>query len=174
MILLSNGNLASCSRDRKVKIWEIWNNNLYLLKTFEGHTQSVYSLLELPNYILVSGSWGNHTLRFWDLINLKEYKVIEDPKLSYTCAMISINDLTIVVGSHKDVKFYDLNKGKCTKTMKAHSNVIRDMILSEDDKNHLFTCGHDDLIKMWQIGEKLTLLRIFDGHNHYVINILFL
>jgi len=62
--------------------------------------------------------------------------------------MISINDQTIVVGSDKNIKFYDWVKGKCTKTMKAHSNVIRDMILSEDDRNHLFTCGQDELIKM--------------------------
>ena len=91
------------------------------------------SLLELPNNILVSGSWEDHTLRFWNLKNLKEYKVIEDQGLSYTCAMISLNDQTIVVGSYHNIKFYDWKKGKCTKTMKVHSNIVRDLLLPEED-----------------------------------------
>jgi len=62
----------------------------------------------------VSESWEDHTLRFWDLRNLKEYKVIEDQGLEETCAMISLNDQTIVVGSYYNKKFYEMNKGKCT------------------------------------------------------------
>jgi len=62
--------------------------------------------------------------------------------------MKSLNDKTIIAGSNKDIKFYDWKEGECTKTKKAHSNVIRNRILSEDDRNHLFTCGQDELIKM--------------------------
>jgi len=91
------------------------------------------SLLELPNNILVSGSWKDHTLRFWNLRDLKEYKVIVDQGLDVTCAMISLNDQTIVVGSDRYIKFYDWKKGKCTKTMKVHSNIVRDLLLPEED-----------------------------------------
>jgi len=37
MILLSNGNIASCSDDKKIKIWYTVNGSFKCLHTFEGH-----------------------------------------------------------------------------------------------------------------------------------------
>lgn len=69
MILLRNNNLASCSYDKTIKIWSIKPNNYKCLCTFTKHTKKVLSLYELSvENVLVSGSLGDHTLRFWDYV----------------------------------------------------------------------------------------------------------
>lgn len=54
ILLLSNGNLASCSADQTIKIWNLLDGSLR--KTLIGHTAFVYSLVKLSNGDLVSCS----------------------------------------------------------------------------------------------------------------------
>jgi len=98
LILLSNGHLASCGRDKTVKIWGEKPSNLKCLHTFSGHYAYVISLCELHSNILVSGS-RDKTLRFWDYVKYKPYKTIQDKELGYTFAIAKINEKEIAVGS---------------------------------------------------------------------------
>ena len=88
-----------------------------------------YDDLELPNNTLFSKSQKDHTLRFWNLRDKFEFKVI-------------------IVGIHKDIKFYNLKEGKYKKKMKVHSNIDKDLFLQEEDEDTLFTASQDESIKM--------------------------
>ena len=91
--------MASCGRDKTVKIWGEKPSNLKCLHTFSGHTRDVLSLCELNSNILVSGSWNDKTLRFWDYVKYKPYKTIQDNELEDTYAIAKINEKEIAVGS---------------------------------------------------------------------------
>jgi len=54
LILLSNGNLASCSYDETIRIWGTTKDNFKCLHILKGHTDKVNVLYELPNKILIS------------------------------------------------------------------------------------------------------------------------
>lgn len=71
------GQLASCGVDKKVIIW---NTSPYILnkqeispksiarKTLVGHKASVYTLCELSNGVLASGS-VDRTIKLWEIVN---------------------------------------------------------------------------------------------------------
>jgi phospholipase A-2-activating protein len=65
LVVLSNGDLASGSEDKTVRIWNSKNGNTKILN---GHTSVVYSLALLPDGNLASGSADN-TIRIWNTNN---------------------------------------------------------------------------------------------------------
>ena len=64
LLTLPNGNLASGSWDRTVKIWD--SNNGSLLFNLIGHENNVDALTALPHGILASGSYDK-TIKIWSL-----------------------------------------------------------------------------------------------------------
>lgn len=53
---LSNGILASCSKDKTIKLFIISGNNYKALKTMNYHEKEVFKVIELKNQNLVSCS----------------------------------------------------------------------------------------------------------------------
>jgi WD40 repeat protein len=73
-LLLSNGNLASSSADKTIRIWNL--NTGKLIKILSGHTNRVVSIVALDNAHLASASW-DQTIRIWNIyngVNLKSYR----------------------------------------------------------------------------------------------------
>ena len=64
LIQLQNGNLASCSKDKTVRIWDMANYESIAVRI--GHTDEVNALVELPQGILVSGG-ADSRIMFWNM-----------------------------------------------------------------------------------------------------------
>jgi WD40 repeat protein len=60
--VLPDGNLATASEDKSIKIWNMKNNEC--LKTLNGHTDLVFGTVILDNGLLVSAS-RDKTIRIW-------------------------------------------------------------------------------------------------------------
>jgi WD40 repeat protein len=66
LTILPNGDLASGSMDKTIKIWD---SNMGLLKrNLTGHTGTVFSVIVLPNGDLASGS-SDKTIKIWNISN---------------------------------------------------------------------------------------------------------
>jgi WD40 repeat protein len=63
VIELSNGNLASGSVDKTIRIWNPDSGNC--LSTLKGHNDEVYSVIELRNGNLASCSY-DRTIKIWN------------------------------------------------------------------------------------------------------------
>ncbi|MGZ3633495.1 MAG: WD40 repeat domain-containing protein, partial [Parachlamydiaceae bacterium] len=62
LTLLGDGNLASGSGDKTIKIWDLESGSC--LQTLEGHANSMEALAPLSDGTLASGSW-DETIKIW-------------------------------------------------------------------------------------------------------------
>ena len=67
LVVLLDGNLASASLDKTIRIWNMTNE--LTQRILLGHKSFVTCLAVLPNGDLASGSWEqpNSTIRIWDV-----------------------------------------------------------------------------------------------------------
>jgi WD40 repeat protein len=77
LIQLSNGNIATCSKDKTIKIFNANFENLFTLK---GHSEDIWNITELRNNLLASCSL-DCTIRLWDgNENYSNTRTIAEPK----------------------------------------------------------------------------------------------
>ncbi len=112
---LANGNLASGSYDKTVKLWN--PNSGSLVYTLTGHTNTVFTLATLPNGNLASGSDDN-TINIWNLNSLVYSNI---PSSGYSSTEFNFKilndqafDLTLywVDQSHNFVNYANINIGQ--------------------------------------------------------------
>ena len=83
LIQLDNNNLVSASRDDKIIVWQMVQDNF--IKSFEmkdvhhcnDEKSGVYSLCKLDNNNFISGG-ADGNIKFWENINKNEYKCIQE------------------------------------------------------------------------------------------------
>ena len=179
ILLLKNGKLAT-SQDKIIKIWNLTNFNCE--QTLIGHSGWVFSLLELPNSMLLSGSHDS-TIGVWDISQsfkseLQFYcQIVNDKQLqAYCMTLISINQLG--VSSDKDINIYLFtsftNRNfNIIKTLKGHSDLIKDIKLMNNSKDLLISCSNDKDCRLWSISQG-NCLKIFKGHSGRINSILLL
>ena len=74
VIFLPNGDVASCSSDKTIKIWNIERTEM--LYELNGQTCSILSIALLQNGLLASGSWSG-TISIWDLDQRVSLRTLE-------------------------------------------------------------------------------------------------
>ena len=86
--LLNNGDLASASDDKTIRIWDVDCVSARII--LNGHTDVVRGLKVLPNGDLASGSFDG-TIKIWDVekgtvqSDLKVWHVDETIKKTFSC-----------------------------------------------------------------------------------------
>eukprot|EP01080_Neovahlkampfia_damariscottae_P007013 gene7013-11178_t len=159
VIKLSNGNLASGSRDKTIKIWDFETGKCK--ETLSNHRNSVLSLIQLSNGNLLSGSRDNTILEWKDgkcvsTINPESGNVLsllEIPRLNFIAAGFSDHS----IGIFKDQKIYHRLKG--------HEGWIWDLILFSD--TILMSASEDGCIKFWNL-ESMELIKTIVAHDQSV------
>ena len=119
IIYCLDGNLISCSRDKKIKIWEENNNDKYECIKILKHNDWIYSilLLEDKNILISSGGDG---IKVW---NLKDYENILEIKEAICWnrnALERIDEDKIIIGGYDDkiLKIISLQEKKIIKQIK--------------------------------------------------------
>ena len=96
-IQLSNNRMASCSNDKKIKIFQ--SDSPYKeLKIIEGHNSGVCSILELSNKKFIISCGFDKTVRFWDNNTYTCIKIINNISCLNNNSFIEINFFRILVG----------------------------------------------------------------------------
>lgn len=100
VIPIKGGKMVSCSDDMTIKVWKS-NSPYTLVKTLEGHTGCVNSIIQLKGKdILISGS-SDWNLIKWDLVTYERNNVTDGVLCSYQNSMIEIDNKKIIVGGDK-------------------------------------------------------------------------
>ena len=144
VIALPNNRIASCSRDKTIKIWK--SNPPYSdtpIKVLEGHCYCVVSLLYIKDRdILISGSLDK-TLRLWNMTTYQCDQAIEEVQCGSINSIYQIDKDRVIVGGHNSFSIVNIDKCVIEKTIKDDSLGYVDCFLKLRD-NRTILCGCKD------------------------------
>lgn len=111
--LLDDGNFASCSNDKTIKIWKIEGNKYTEVQTLTGHKDNIFKILQMNKELLITGS--DSEIKFWKKENEKwiadeDYKDIKVD--SQVVDILKINDNEILCYCKNSFDFYNIEKKK--------------------------------------------------------------
>ena len=168
--------LASGSEDSIIKIWD-WELG-ELERTIKGHTKAVLDVdFGGPRGgTLLASCSSDLTIKLWDPND--EYKNIRTlPGHDHSVSAVrfipsgaagspSSGNLLVSASRDQTLRIWDSSTGYCVKTIRGHSDWVRDVSPSFDGR-WLVSTGNDRTARIWDAssGEhKATML----GHDHYI------
>ena len=150
--------LASCSEDKNIIIWDLYENNIY--KKIEAHKSAIYSLCKQRHKKrFFSGSfseikiWSKETFEnIGTLLGHTDYiihlKILTVPKKEY------IKESFESLGSSSNdntIKIWDIDKLICIYTLIGHTDKVNSFLQFDNNYSQLISCSDDKLIKFWTI-----------------------
>lgn len=174
--------IVSGSNDHSIKIWDA--ETAECLETLIGHSDQVLSVaFSNDNKLIVSGG-SDKNIIIWDFVTGKCLKVLHgyrdipssssesETSKGHSGLVLSVafsnddNKLIVSAGTDWNIKIWDVETGKCVKTLRGHLNWVNSVVFSADNK--LILSGSDDyMVKIWDV-ETGECLKSFDGHSAWV------
>ena len=174
ILQLSDEKLITGSKDKTIRLWDIYENSFRCTQILKDHTDGVYSLCELIGRRFASGS-EDKTIRIWEenkgLFN--QVKILNDHK-SRVRSLIQTKNGFLISGADKVIIIYKLEEDifKKIETINAHSSYITRLIYLSDGK--IASASRDTHIKIWNFGKngEMILSEILKEHTHTVYDII--
>ncbi|KAF2765022.1 dynein regulator [Teratosphaeria nubilosa] len=187
---LSGNLLASASRDKTIRIWDVTTG--YCLRTLRGHGEWVRSLSpSLDGKWLLSTS-SDQSARMWDLsqqsdANAQKQTFMAHEHVLECCAFAppstyphlatlaglkkpppatSSSEYLATGGRDKLIKIFSVN-GICIKTLTGHDNWIRSLVFHPGGK-YLLSCSDDKTIRCWDLAQEGKCVRVIEAADHFV------
>ena len=172
IIELHNGNLASCSLDRTINIWDRHTGEI--INTLEGFESDIKDIQEVDSNNLAILNFDDNTFMIW---NYK--KELEDNCLTYEEHEDAINKIIVV--NHKyifsgssdcTVKKWSIKSNRRSEaTYHGHSGPITDVIFL--DNKQFASASGDKTIKIWEVSTKFNAYTL-EGHSRPVTQLQYL
>jgi WD40 repeat protein len=131
-----------------IGIYDINTGNL--IKTLQGHINSLVDLVLMSSNILASSS-HDWTIRIWDLskgnskFNLTGHK-------DYAMGLKQVSrDILISGSADYTIKMWNIKTGKLIRTFEGHERYVLRSVDLLNDKKTLVSGSFDSTIKMWDI-----------------------
>jgi WD40 repeat protein len=156
--------LASCSSDKKIKIW---SNQGDCLKTLKGHTNGIICLCLLYNGNLASGSLDK-TIKIWTLELETCILTLKGHKRGVTSLVTNKTRELFSASIDGQIKIWNLEMNVCLKTLEGHIGSVRNLKLWKD---YLISCSSDKTMKIWNL-KRGECERTFFGHTDVINNFL--
>jgi WD40 repeat protein len=133
--LLKNGDLASASADKTIKLWD--TNEGTVKKTLIEHKDEVWALVELNNGDLVSGSSD------------VESGNVKSTLKGHASSVYKLSGDLVSGSNDKTIKIWNLKDQTLVRTLTGHSQHIFALkVLKNGD---LVSGSYDNTIKVWDI-----------------------
>ena len=133
IIQLSSGILASCSKDKTIKLINIKENEYEIIQTLKYHTRTVFKLIELKNNNLISCSDDSSLIIYSKQNNeyKKDFQIVTNNRCSFVI-QTKDNEICYSVYNYDNaIYFFDLSerKNKATLTNITKCNNQREWII---------------------------------------------
>jgi WD40 repeat protein len=162
---LPNGNVATCSNDKTVKIWDPLSSSWTLLRNYTNHTDIVLSLEVINSDLIASGSQDG-TIQIWSL-NTGELKRTIKTLSPVSRLKLLSNGVYLAASLFQRVlNIFDINTGGNINYMIEHSSMILDLELIPNS-NFLASSSEDLSIRIWNLTSQ-TCTFILTGHTDAV------
>ena len=162
LLVLTNGNLASGSEDKTIKIWDMTSRTL--IRTLSGHTGSVHSSALLQNGYLASSS---KEVIIWNTDTAAVVRTIAiTGEISSLVTMLNGN----LAGANdgNSIIIWNVDTGNIVRTISSpHSGFPQGLAILNN--GNLVSGGNygDNKIKIWNKDDG-TLVSTLTGHSSYV------
>ena len=153
--------LASGSLDKTIRLWDVATGQL--VRTLEGHTNSVWSVAFSPDGRLLASAAEDQTIRLWDVQTGQLLRILEGHTEEIWDVAFSPDGRLLASGSlDNTIRLWDAASGQLVRTLEGHTNSVRSVAFSPDGR--LLASGSDDsTVRLWDV-QTGRLLRTLEGH----------
>jgi coatomer subunit beta' len=142
-------------------------------KVFEHQSERVKSVDLHPTQPWILTGLYSGTLCIWNYesqVIVKSIKITESPIRS--AKFIERKQWIIAGSDDKFIRVYDYNTMEKVTEFEAHADYIRSFAV-HPDMPYVLSASDDKSIKLWDWEKNWTCAQIFDGHDHYVMQVAF-
>ena len=147
LIILKQTNfILTGNDDNYIKIWNI--NSGYVTNYLEGHSCTVWCLINFSEDELLASGSSDNTIKIWDLTNLKYLFSLEGHENTISSIIILKNELLGSSSWDNSCKIWNLNTRSCIYTIVGHTDIVWNII--ELKNGDIATCSNDKNIIIWE------------------------
>ncbi len=162
--------LASGSRDKTIKIWEVATGKE--LRTLTGHSSWVSSVVYSPDGRYLASGNGDNTIKVWDVVTGTELRTLAGYSGWVWSVAYSPDGRYLASGSYDNtIKIWEVATGKELRTLTGHSSVVLSVVYSPDGR-YLASGSSDKTIKIWEVATGKEL-RTLTGHSREVMSVVY-
>jgi WD40 repeat protein len=170
MLVLSNGNLVTCSKTMTIKIWNITSLEMFEISYVQD--LEVTSIQLVGVHCLAVGS-HDKKIRLWNLTSGENIKTISNDSEVIQCILFLNNSQQLLASGEWDsnINIWNLETTKLVSTLVGHVAPVYALLNLKQD--HLASASQDCTIKIWnyQSGQLLQSLR---GHSLTISDLILL
>lgn len=123
------------------------------LRSLEGHTGSITSVvISSNNKCVVTGSFDK-TVRIWDMPTGKCLKILQEPKPIKSVAISSNNQLIVTIFFNGTAKIWDIQTNRCLQELHMEEDPIQSVIISSNNQ-FVVTLSTNGNARVWDIGTR--------------------
>lgn len=109
VITLTKNRIASCAEDRLIKIWSCLEP-FTLMHTFEGHTMSVRSVIQLRGREKIISGGNDGAIRVWNTETYQAETSLEEVYCRNNHCLLELYDGVIMVAGFNIITLLDINR----------------------------------------------------------------
>ena len=145
-----------------MRLWDVRTGRC--LRVFEGHSDSVWSVVWSPDGRQALSGAVDHTVRLWDVRTGRCLRVLEGHSGSVWSVAWSPDGQQALSGAvDHTVRLWDVRTGRCLRVLEGHSDSVWSVAWSPDGRQALSGAA-DDTVWLWDVRTG-RCLHVLEGHS---------